>query len=140
LEDPIRIGWPLSLSDWVELCWSTMLYGSRLVVGGLQQVAAHHQLAVSRTDPARLSAKAKCLYFNNLQNDNSSGHFRIRRFSISERQLSSAVVSLGMDRRRIDCGTYSVLNFSTEGFHCGRKGIREIAKQEIRRSLRSQTP
>ena len=40
LENPIRIGWPLALGDWVELCWSTMLYGSRLVVGGLQQVAA----------------------------------------------------------------------------------------------------
>ena len=62
------------------------------------------------------------------------------RFSISERQLSSAVVSLGMDRRRIDCGTCAALNFSTEGFHCGRKGIREIAKQEICRSLRPQTP
>src|ERR1035438_2572364 len=61
------------------------------------------------------------------------------RFSISERQLSSAVVSLGMDRRRIDCGTCSALNFSTEGLHCGCKGIREIAKQEICRSLRPQT-
>jgi hypothetical protein len=38
LANPIRIGWPLALGDWVELCWSTMLYGGRLVVGGLQQV------------------------------------------------------------------------------------------------------
>jgi len=41
-----------------------------------------HKLAVSRTDPARPSAKAKCLHFNNLQNDSASGYFRIRRFSI----------------------------------------------------------
>jgi len=40
LANPIRIGWPLALGDWIELGWSTMLYGSRLVVGGLQQVAA----------------------------------------------------------------------------------------------------
>jgi hypothetical protein len=38
LANPIRIGWPFALGDWVELCWSTMLYGGRLVVGGLQQV------------------------------------------------------------------------------------------------------
>ena len=62
------------------------------------------------------------------------------RFSISERQLSSAVVSLGMDRRRIDCGTCAARNFSTEGLHCGCKGIRETAKQGICRSLRPQTP
>ena len=42
----------------------------------------HQQLAVSGNDPACLVAKAKCLYFNNLQNDSSDGHFRIRRFSI----------------------------------------------------------
>jgi hypothetical protein len=40
LENPIRIGWPLSPGDWVELCWSTVRYGSRLLVGGLQQVTA----------------------------------------------------------------------------------------------------
>jgi len=40
LANPIRIGWPLRLRDWIELGWSTMLYGGRLVVGGLQQVAA----------------------------------------------------------------------------------------------------
>jgi hypothetical protein len=32
--------WPLALGDWIELGWSTTLYGSCLVVGGLQQVAA----------------------------------------------------------------------------------------------------
>jgi len=41
-----------------------------------------HKLAVSRTDPACLSAKANWFYFNNLQNDSSIGLFRIRRFSI----------------------------------------------------------
>jgi ubiquinone biosynthesis protein len=40
LENPMRIGWPLVLGDWIELWWSTMQYASRLVVGGLQQVAA----------------------------------------------------------------------------------------------------
>jgi hypothetical protein len=42
----------------------------------------HQQLALSETDPACLVAKAKYLYFNNLQNDSSNGHFRICRFSI----------------------------------------------------------
>ena len=42
----------------------------------------HHQLAVPRTDPACLLAKANWFHFNNLQNDSSNGHFRIRRFSI----------------------------------------------------------
>ena len=40
LANPIRIGWPLALGDWIELGLSTMLYGSRLVAGGVQLVAA----------------------------------------------------------------------------------------------------
>ena len=40
LENPTRIGWPLSLRDWIGLGWSSMLYGRRLVVEGLQRQGA----------------------------------------------------------------------------------------------------
>jgi ubiquinone biosynthesis protein len=40
LENPIYVGWPLSLRDWVSVYWSVMLYPTRLAVGGLQQLSA----------------------------------------------------------------------------------------------------
>jgi len=39
LQNPARIGWPLSLRDWTQVYWSALFYGSRLAIGRLQQVA-----------------------------------------------------------------------------------------------------
>ena len=39
LKNPGYLGWPLSLSDWVEVYWSAMLYGTRLTTAYLQHVS-----------------------------------------------------------------------------------------------------
>ncbi len=40
LQHPSRVGWPFSLRDWIAVYLSAMLYGSRLTLAGLQQLAA----------------------------------------------------------------------------------------------------
>ena len=40
LKNPSSVGWPLSLGDWITAYWSAMLYGSRVALEGLEQVAA----------------------------------------------------------------------------------------------------
>ncbi len=40
LKNPTYLGWPLSPSDWVEVYWSAILYGTRLATAGLQHVSA----------------------------------------------------------------------------------------------------
>jgi ubiquinone biosynthesis protein len=39
LKNPGYLGWPLSLSDWMEVYWSAMLYGTRLTTAYLQHVS-----------------------------------------------------------------------------------------------------
>lgn len=40
MKDPKQIGWPLSFRDWIAVSLSASLYGSRVAVQGLEQLAA----------------------------------------------------------------------------------------------------
>lgn len=40
LKNPTQIGWPLPLRDWIRVSLSATLYGSRVAVRGLEQLAA----------------------------------------------------------------------------------------------------
>ena len=40
LEKPARLGWPLSLRDWLGVNWSAMFYGGRLAMAGFQRAVA----------------------------------------------------------------------------------------------------
>ena len=48
LEDPTSLGWPLSLRDWAEVYWSAVVYGPRLVTGGLQKVSSLGQISAEK--------------------------------------------------------------------------------------------